>query len=256
MTDALIISFQYSKELLLKSARCDMQAMTTWCAQWGCNIYTYTDYDSADDGKHIITNLDSLLSKLPICSSRILVYYSGHGMGDNILWPDGTTSDFRVLRDAIVSRTIAEAEIFWIMDCCNPSHLALPFVLQNNTFHMRNPDSEEVEYIRCKLVLITSSEHYQKSLASHTGSLFTENLLTVVQRLRTDFERVTAPVPVEFNRNLSRLCFNITNGINSHGTPIHQRVNVYSSYIIDPVLWLWIGSGYNLSVDMSGVLLQ
>ena len=54
-------------------------------------------------------------------------------------------------------------------------------------------------------------------------------------------------IPNNKNRNLQRLIRNLKAEINN------QIVCVYSSYMIDPVLWNWVGKKveYSLSMDSS-----
>lgn len=60
-------------------------------------------------------------------------------------------------------------------------------------------------------------------------------------------------IPNRKNRNLRRLVGNLASSIRKMHTGYSQTVSVYNSYVMDPILWLWIGSSkdYDIAMDMS-----
>jgi hypothetical protein len=55
-------------------------------------------------------------------------------------------------------------------------------------------------------------------------------------------KRKSVSIPKCKNRNIRRLIGNLGSSIRKMHTGYAQTVSVYSSYITDPILWLWIGT--------------
>ena len=213
-------------------------------------------YNFYDTIKPIIISNDLLrqivkIFKSGIPDNKLILYYSGHGIKDSIVMPDRNLLSFIKFRDCVVNSLPSYTEIFWILDCCNPKILNLPYKLEGNSFVL---SSEKIECVSQPILLITSSNSGEKSIATKVGSLFSRYLFQILTILNnTDDPIIKVTIPIHKNRNLRRLIGNLASSIRKMHTGYSQTVSIYSSYVLDPVLWLWIGSykDYDIVTDLS-----
>ncbi len=269
-TISLIIGLEYADtDKHLPITVNDISKAYEWSNSSGYVTHIFTDIvDVFDKFVSIIMSADDLLSQikefiLEQKPERLVLYYSGHGQVMKnehvLLLPDMSSLPFLDLRDIVLSCIGENTELFWIIDCCNPLGLHLPFKLDNNKF-MISPT--KIECILQPFLLITSCDAKEKSLAKHSGSLFTENLFHILTRMRAsdipliDDTNLSVSIPTHKNRNLSKLVDDLTHYIRK-ATGFQQTVSIYSSYSIDPVLWLWIGSttNYTVKTDQDGKII-
>lgn len=272
MPTAIIIGFEYATNTL-PGALIDIYQAHRWCCSFGCTAYVFTDihenvnnniikknigagivdpdiisfYDMID--KTLVTTSDELLTEISgkikqLDDDRLIIYYSGHGIKDSLVLPDRKLLSFVTLRDAILKQLSSTTEIFWVLDCCNPTGLCLPFMLEGNNFVL---SPTRISCVIQPILLIISANAQEKSVSSDTGSLFTRYLFRILHGLNN------GPTIASRNRNLRRLLGNLASSIRRMHTGYTQTVSIYSSYIMDPILWLWIGSEDNEEVvsDMS-----
>lgn len=266
MPVAIIIGFEYNFNSLT-GAIIDIYNAYKWCESFGCQIHVITDiktnknietlksaivkkivsediltfYDRIPN-KYILTSSSMLINIIcnilgrGIIDEKLIIYYSGHGVKDSIVIPDKSLLPFIAFRDVIIKQLSSYTEVFWILDCCNPNGLHLPYILDNNQFIL---SSSKIECVRQTMLLITSSEENEKSIATKHGSVFSRHLFHLLNTLN--------------NRNLKRLLGNISGLIRKMNTGYAQTVSVYSSYITDPILWMWIGSNkdYDIVPDIT-----
>lgn len=185
-----------------------------------------------------------------IPDDKLIIYYSGHGVKDSMVMPDNSNIPFIKLRDMITGAVGPFTEIFWILDCCNPNGLHLPYKLHGNGFTL---SSSKIACVSQPILLITSAEENEKSVATEYGSFFSRHLFHVLTKLNLSikqpkWENNTISIPLSKNRNLSRLLSNLTSNIRMMHSGYTQTVSIYSSYVMDPVLWMWVGS--NKSYDI------
>lgn len=270
MTKAVLIAFKYQVNILY-GALVDLYHAYKWCKSFGCDITMITDFsaaeidindmravikkDYADDDLldfyhqnsiQIVHNEKEFLSFLgkildECTDERLIVYYSGHGVKDHLIMPDQNPLFFLAFRDTIINNLAYKVEIFCILDCCNPDGLYLPYKLINNTFRLSD---SKIECIPQPFILITSSDQNEKSIATKYGSIFSRNLFRYLFELNYKNHK---------NRNLRRLIGKISSLIREQHNSISQTVSIYSSYLFDPVLWMWIGSNknYDIAIDPS-----
>lgn len=251
MPTAILIGFEYNTDKLLGTA-IDLYNAFKWCNKF-CKTYILTDIVCKDTkqnrifrgynkikNKILVTNEESLLLYIDkilqrLEDTKLVIYYTGHGICDSILMPNKSLLSFIKFRDYILNRLDPYVEIFWILDCCNPNGLNLPYKLKNNIFRLSS--NQNLDFISNPVLLITSSSSNEKSLATEKGSIFSKKLFQLLNN-RT-------------NRNLTSLVNKIINYIKKTGHC--QNVSVYSSYFIDPVLWMWIGSKkkYDIVTDFT-----
>ena len=281
MPVALLIGFEYTFNSLT-GAIVDLYHASTWCKSFGCRIHILTDIDGVKDinnlkevverkiagadlltfydrisSKTIIGNRVSLLTEAVnilergIPDKKLVIYYSGHGVKDSMVMPDRTLLPFVDFRDNILKNIDCDVEIFCILDCCNPSGMHLPYKLINNEFVL---SPTKIECVSQPILLITSSETNEKSIATKSGSVFSRHLFRILTRMGSDdisYTKIT--IPQHKNRNLRRLIGTLASSIRGMHTGYSQTVSMYSSYVVDPVLWMWIGSSKSsdLVIDIS-----
>lgn len=283
MPTAIIIGFEYTFNSLT-GAIVDIYNAYKWCSSFGANIHVSTDIEFIKDpdnlqltvdrkiadpdlltfydrisGKSIVSNKQSLLVpiinflKRGIPDNKLIIYYSGHGVKDSMVMPDKTLLPFIDFRDNILNNLSSYVEVFWILDCCNPNGLHLPYKLTDNVFSL---SPSKIECVSQPLLLITSADANEKSIATKSGSVFSRYLFRILAQLNNDdpliIRKKSISVPIHKNRNLRRLIGNLSSSIRKMHTGYAQTVSVYSSYIIDPILWMWIGS--RKSYDIVGDL--
>ena len=294
MPTALLIGFEY-KINTLTGAVVDLYHSSTWCRSFGCDVNILTDIDEirdkesimqavsqgiADDGifkfcdsitdrcggksegkirgsETLLTSVEDILGR-GVPDNKLIIYYSGHGAKDSMVMPDRTLLPFIDFRNSILGVLDPYVEIFCILDCCNPGGLHLPYKLNNNAFVL---SPTKIECITQPMILITSSEVSEKSIATKMGSVFSLHLFRILTKLGSkwdfDWEDIRTSgkivIPTCKNRNLRRLIGTLSSTIRSMHTGYSQTVSMYSSYVIDPILWMWVGqkNQYDLVPDIT-----
>ena len=280
MTSAILIGFQYNSNIL-PGAIIDLYHAYRWCNTFCKEIYIFTDVISVYDHKvidhaielkivdeqilHFIDDvpkinvqnrldlLNGIASVLMTSFEKLVIYYSGHGVSNAFVMPNNEILPSLEFRDSILNSLQPTCEIFWILDCCCPNGLNLPFTLRDKIFRM----TKEFSCVIQPIILITSSITSEKSFATRLDSLFTRYLFKILidmnnlNKIKVNSSDIY--IPLYNNRNLSRLIRTIMNRINQQHSDTKQQVSIYSSYQIDPVLWLWIGSNrpYDISMNLS-----
>ncbi len=273
MVCSLLIGFEYSEKHNLPGTILDLYNAWKWCQTFSRQIYILTDISEVSDAiayRHPeVTPFWSQVSKFPVHNlgklqetlsttlqetmDRVVIYYTGHGLQNSLLLPDQSQWSSLAFRDYILGRLNFETEIFWILDCCNPQGLNLPYQLENNRFVV---SKETLECVTQPILLITSSNSQEESVATRDGSLFSRYLFENLSLLNSigdlKFSRKRVSVPIKNNRNLKRLLGKITSSIQKVHSGYTQTVSIYSSYYMDPILWLWIGQiGCDVVTDLS-----
>ena len=280
MPTAILIGFEYKNDIL-PGTLIDLYHCHKWCKSFGCIINILTDIreidnqllHSAIDNKlankdllkfynniqpilifnNLIEELNIILQK-GIPDDKLIIYYTGHGiLYDNLVMPDETLLSMKKFKNIILGFLPSTTEIFIILDCCNPDGMGLPFKLNNNSFKLSTSNRNLIDFIQHKILLITSAANHQKSIATQLGSLFTRYLFKILIDMNQYDESYYKKenIPLSINRNLQRLTSNMSCHIRKLHTGYQQNIAIYSSYIIDPILWMWLGNPhyYNISTD-------
>lgn len=280
MPVALLIGFEYTFNKL-PGAIVDLYHANKWCESFNCDIHILTDIGNNNELQNVINHkiaeedilnfrnqekivvgnsVDLLMNiiriiKGGIYDDKLIIYYSGHGVKDSMVMPDRTLLSFIDFRNNILNVLDPYIEIFCILDCCNPSGMHLPYKLVSNEFVL---SPTKIECITQPMILITSAEADEKSIAISLGSVFSRHLFHILNRLaikniisevKVDNEKFI--IPNNKNRNLQRLIGTLSSSIRSMRTGYEQTVSIYSSYVIDPVLWMWIGNSCDLVIDIT-----
>lgn len=187
--------------------------------------------------------LNTILSKNQ--NKRLFIYYSGHGLYSSIVCPDSNKLDFMDFRSLITDSTkrLGDAdgpEVFLVLDCCKPGNLFLPYTLKDEKFDISST------YIASKnrILLITSADTDQYSTATKFGSLFSEFFFDYLNKL---LNKDAGKWP---SRNLNVIRKAINDNLQKSKTGYKQTMNVYSSHVMLPLLWSWIGAmNYDIKID-------
>ena len=277
MPTSILIGFEY-KNNILPGTLIDIYHCYNWCKSFGCNINVLTDikevnidllYNAIDNklanksilkfydninpiiiSNNLIEELQKILQK-EIIDNKLIVYYTGHGvLYDNLVMPDDSLFSMKKLKNIILESVPTSTEIFLILDCCNPDGMGLAFKLNNNSFRLSTTNIKLVDFIEHKVLLITSSANHQKSVATQLGSLFTRYLFKFLVDMNNYDESFIEKenIPLSINRNLQRLTGNLVCYIRKYHTGYQQNISIYSSYIMDPILWLWLGNHNNCDI--------
>jgi hypothetical protein len=252
MPVAILIGFEYKKNIL-SGMMFDIQNAYKWCKSFNCEIHVFTDKKLKPKFNLIGSSLD-LFSKLDLIlknikDDKLIIYYTGHGVDESMLMPDNQLVSFINFRDRILNIINPYVEIFWILDCCNPNGLYLPFKLEKNRFVLSD---SKIKCVTQPILLITSSNSDEKSISTKTGSFFSRYLFDILKSFNN--EKISKKCnDYSQTRNLELLIETIIKNIKRENYLYSQSVNIYSSYVIDPILWTWIGSkkNYDIVTDMS-----
>lgn len=256
MPTAILIGFQYGVSFgnPLPGTKADLKNAISWCKSFDCDIHIFTDILSMnksvhiEDGRSLVALIVKILNK-KIIDNKLIIYYSGHGVKDSMVMPNKDLLLFTDFKDNILKILDPYTEIFWMLDCCNPSGLHLPFKLDNNSFAL---SSSKIQCVTQPILLIASSEEGEKAIGLQSGSLFSTKLFSLLTSINDN----NNTIPNGKNRNLNRLIGNLSGAIRKI-SPLNsgysQTVSVYSSYQCDPIMWMWIGSNkpYDIVTDMT-----
>jgi len=203
-----------------------------------------------DNGIDLSANIKTILS-YGIIDNKLIIYYSGHGINNSMIMPNSSLLSFNTFKNIIFQNISHDVEVFIILDCCNPNGLSLPYKLHDNCFRLIT--NNHIEFIPNNILLITSSNENEKSLATIYGSVFSKSLFNLLTLMNINYP-ITTTINKNSNRNLQRLISTIKNSIRKLDTGYHQSVSIYTSFIIDPLLWMWIGSNKNYNIITDSTL--
>lgn len=203
--------------------------------------------------------------KNDLVDNKLIIYYTGHGVShNNLVMPNESLLSTILFKNELLKAIPNTTEIFMIFDCCNPNGMNLPFKLSNNNFRLSLCDNiNNVDFTEHKILLLTSAANHQKSVATQLGSLFTRYLFRILNEMNdvdiiNDFMKtykydnmIYENIPLSLNRNLQRLSNNLCTEIKKFNAGYNQNITIYSSYVIDPILWTWLGvsNDYDITTD-------
>lgn len=279
----MIVCFEYAQSKILPGSIVDLYLAYKWCSSFCDRIHILTDITNNNNilraidkyicepvavefyenvpNKHIVNTGVSLMDTMRKVitehnlDDRLIIYYSGHGVNNFMVIPDQQLLPFIDFRKCITDSVSLQAEIFCILDCCNPQGMGLPYKLKDNTFRLC-----EENFTCCtnSMLVMTSSGVHEESYATTSGSIFTSSLLEYLTTLSSPFSISVVDgqtvIPTTRNRNLHRLIKETTRSMRDVKKDHEEKIAIYSSYIVDPILWMWIGSKskYDVVPDISG----
>ena len=116
-------------------------------------------------------NFSSLFTE----SDYTFVYYSGHAKDQNLILPNNSCISFDHFKSYL-----SISETFLIMDCCEGG-IQLPFLLHEKLYRL-NPDCST--FLSSKMICISSSLIHENSVTSISGSFFTRELITLLEKIK------------------------------------------------------------------------
>lgn len=186
----------------------------------------YVEFKSQNYYNNFEHTIKSLFSNT---NDKICIYYTGHAINENIIFPDGSLYSFSRLVKFISKCSNKYTEIMIIMDCCNGIGLNLPYVLNDNIYRLTY--GKHI-FVLPKIICISSSTKMEKSLATKNGSLFTRNLFQLLSN--------------ELNISLRDLL----NKINRLKHINLQKVTIHASYPTLKIIWGWFYGYAPISVTI------
>ena len=197
----------------------------------------YKLYESTKRGDYNINNFDNIIRESIKGFKRLFVYYTGHAKNGHIVLPDNTLISMIYFRDLIVSNVDPSCQIMIIMDCCESNGMDLPYVYNNNTYKLNSKN-----FIKPRVLCISSSKQDEDSTTSKTGSIFTRNIFRFLISVKKGENKNTNTI-----LNMIGYIDNNTGDDNCKST-----MTIYASYPNIKTLWLWFlnYSDNNMMVEM------
>jgi len=189
------------------------------------------------------SQLESELCALLPQDDHILLYYSGHGVRDALIMPDGESIPVTHIRSLLTGKMRPHGQLFFILDCCHTCGLYLPYKLSFDRFRL----TDDGRLTTSRILLITATQEDQKAVSTQRGSLFSELL----------FQELTAIIYQRNTPDLRRLIADINKSMKPLHPEYPQTATIYSSHPMLPVLWGWLSCGpLRLDVDPGTRCLQ
>lgn len=239
---AVLIGFEYTygeNTTMIPCIKTDLENIIKFVSSFVDKIAIFSDINVKDSFSDYITNVHNgyeLMKELSDIEfyDRIIFYFSGHGVADCILTPDEKAIDVRLLLNLLIKD--ASSQVFAIMDCCHASSMRLCYKLNNCKLILR--DRRLTVPIANEIILITGTneDKNEKAISSKTGSVFTNNLCLLFSHkgFCRDFTTII--------RNINKMVFEERNGY-------IQTTSIYTSKVMEQVVWSWIGNKYDLVYD-------
>lgn len=259
---AILINFEY-KTNVLPGASIDLYLAYKHLNSYGYDIIIFTDISELntniinraiktniiDDNIYnfykkitpFVGNENDLLENIKTsCEgyNYCFLYFSGHATPTHMIVHNEYTISFNKFQNEIMNRQ--NLRIVGLFDCCNCNGLNLPFILKDNEFRTinQNIDFDKINSFDCTLsksIIFTSSNSNGAALACNLVSFMTSIFFKYLDDLSIPYDDMEDLS--KYNRNLQRMCNSMSTQIDRGGS---VKVNVYSSHIIDPVLWNWV----------------
>ena len=136
----------------------------------------YVQYQSEKKHGYTSNNFEKTIIKFISGLDRVVIYYSGHGKGGDIILPDNTHVPLSYLRQLISNKTNIDSQVLTILDCCESNGMELPFVYSNDRWLLNSKNFNK------RRILCLSSTHLEEdSTATRSGSIFTRSLISFLK---------------------------------------------------------------------------
>lgn len=165
-----------------------------------------------------------------ISSDKCLVYYTGHGLQDSFILPNGTRLPIQLFQESLFGRLPISAEILWIMDCCYPSGLSLPYKLQQGYWRYREEGIPERRHVIC---LSSSDERHEKSVATRQGSVFSRALFELLRSGIRGVDKIQTELNTKVRASYDEYKV-------EYGRLPRQTVSLYASHPDLREVWPWV----------------
>lgn len=128
-----------------------------------------TDIYNRCDHQTTFQAFDKLIDSIIFNNTRLLIYFSGHGIANSMVLPSGESYPYSKILDKI-NRLDKNSEIIWINDCCNCNINIIPYKIRTNML----PNRVSTNHPKQKIININStSNENENAVVSFEGSIFT-----------------------------------------------------------------------------------
>ena len=183
----------------------------------------------------VVTTIDgfrSALTQIP-SGGKLVAYYSGHGANHTLILPDGNPFDMHTFRDTLLEHLDHNGELFCIVDCCHSHGLFLPFAFEQKDFQLREG---YLNFLRPRIMLLTSSQEHRDSQSTHLGSVFSRFLFDWLGQGN--------------GLRLYQLRQDISKKMTDEESST-QHIGIYTSWKEVPLLWPWVVGRLDWNVDLA-----
>lgn len=150
------------------------------------------------DLENIVYHLNKVKSK------EILFYFTGHGVPEGLLLPNGTVLEYHYLKKFLEKRF---DKITLILDCCHASNFELRWKLKKNDWIQHKTVEDHKNFLS-----ITAESYNGKSKATNNYSLLTFHLcnqpevnIHLKKKINKDFKSKKLPVKMRIYASTSYL---------------------------------------------------
>ena len=135
-------------------------------------------YISEKKNGYRMNNFDKVIKGFVTGLDKLILYYTGHAKGGNIILPDNTQVALDYIRE-ILTLTNPDCQILSILDCCQSDGLSLPYIWSDGIYRLNS-----LNFVPQKIICLSSSMLHQDSTATRSGSLFTRVLFGYLEKQR------------------------------------------------------------------------
>lgn len=191
------------------------------------------------DGSIFMNTVENMInSKI----NKYIFIYLGHGEKESMVIPLPQKDKYSYIKFNIFLKFICKkinknSQLLFILDCCESGDLNLPFKYNNHKYLLK----KNAEFFSQYIIVITSS-NVKNSYANNSMSFFSETFLEIISK-QSDFESIID--------NTNRI---ITEKVKYYKKDLSfkQKTSIYTSYIINPILFYWVISNkYDIVTDFS-----
>lgn len=127
-------------------------------------------YKSEKKNGYRMNNFDDVVKDFVMGLDKLILYYTGHAKGGNIILPDNTQVALDYVRE-ILSKTNVDSQILSILDCCQSDGMTLPYIWSDNIYRLNSNN-----FLPQQIICLSSSMLNEDSTATRSGSVFTRDL--------------------------------------------------------------------------------
>ena len=179
-------------------------------------------YHSQKKNGYIMNNFDNVIKTFITDLDKLIIYYTGHAKGGNIILPDNTQVSLDYIRE-ILTKTSPDSQILSILDCCQSSGMTLPYIWSDGIHRLNSHN-----FIRQRILCLSSSVIDEDSIATQSGSLFTRSLFSYLKNNKNNI--ITLDTLAKHMSNYTFI--------------------IHASYPNIKMLWSWITKEVHSNIDI------
>ena len=125
-------------------------------------------------------NFIEQVSEIASDGNRIFVFYTGHGSNGDMLLPEDDSISMNYFRNIVVNNALLEAQVFFLMDCCDNTNLSLPWKLEGTDYKIQ----ENFTPCRADVICLTSDNGRGDAHITEKGSPFSTSFFNNISKER------------------------------------------------------------------------